>query len=242
MKSIVIVGATSGLGRQTALLYIARGLRVGVAGRNEKALEELRRIAPDRVTTEVIDVTSDTAAEALRALVQRMGGTKTILLSSGIGFTNLELDERKELQSVETNALGFTRMILAAVDIFRSQGGGHICAITSVARTKGIGAAAAYSATKRYQSTYIDALAQNSRMEHLGIRFTEIRPGFAATALLDKTKSYPMLMSPDFVAHQIVDAIDHRRRVKTIDYRYAILVFFWRLIPRCVWERLNIKN
>ena len=163
------------------------------------------------------------------------------LLSSGIGKQNPTLEADIELKTVQTNVDGFTRMVIAAFSFFKQQGGGHIAVISSIAGTKGLGMAAAYSATKRFQSTYIDALAQLSRMEHLHICFTDIRPGFVATALL-KDDNYPMLMKAGDVARQIVRALDSKKRVIVIDGRYRLLVFFWRLIPNWIWERLPIKK
>ena len=127
------------------------------------------------------------------------------------------------------------------IDYFRRQGGGHLAAISSIAGTKGLGAAAAYSASKRYQNTYLDALAQLSRMQRLDIRITDIRPGFVDTPLLREGK-YPMLMRPEKVAARIVRALEQRKRRIVIDRRYAVLVFFWRLIPEWLWERLPIRT
>ena len=93
-------------------------------------------------------------------------------------------------------------MVTAAFGWFRSHGGGHIAVISSVAGTRGLGSAPAYSATKRMQNTYIDALAQLARMEKLAIRFTDIRPGFVATPLLSGD-DYPLLMQPGPVARRI---------------------------------------
>lgn len=107
--------------------------------------------------------------------------------------------------------------------------------------TKGLGVAPAYSATKRFQNTYIEALAQLARMQHLDIHFTDIRPGFVATDLL-KSGKYPMLMKADRVAQHIIKALREKRRVVVIDGRYRVLVFFWRMIPRWLWERLPITN
>ena len=111
------------------------------------------------------------------------------------------------------------------------QGKGHIAVISSIAGTKGLGIAPAYSATKRFRNTYIDALEQLSRMHHLHISFTDI-PGFVATGLLNDGKHYPMLMSPKTVAAHIVRAIHRKQRIAVIDWRYRLLVFFWKLIPR----------
>ena len=123
------------------------------------------------------------------------------------------------------------RMVTAAFRYFARQGNGHIAVISSIAGTKGLGAAPAYSATKRFQNTYLDALEQLACMQHLSIRFTDIRPGFVATGLLNDGKHYPMLMNTAYVARKIVSALHHRRRIAVIDWRYRIMVFFWKLIP-----------
>ena len=136
---------------------------------------------------------------------------------------------------------GFTQMVDYAWAYFKGQGGGHIAVISSIAGTKGLGAAPSYSASKRFQNTYIESLSQLARMQKLPITFTDIRPGFVKTDLL-KSDHYPLLMQPDKVARQIVSALMKRKRCVIIDWRYRLLVFFWRLLPSALWERLPIHN
>lgn len=241
MKKVIIIGATSGIGEEIAKIYIAQGWQVGIAGRREEALTVLAATAPAQVKTQVIDVTSADAPEQLKSLIEKLGGMDLFLLSSGIGSQNVKLEPEIELNTARTNVEGFIRMVTAAYRFFKEQGSGHLAVISSVAGTKGLGSAPAYSATKRFQNTYIDALAQLARMERLSIQFTDIRPGFVATALL-KNRKYPLLMRADSTAQHIVQALTNKKRVAIIDTRYAILVFFWQLIPRWVWERLPIRN
>lgn len=240
-QRIIIIGATSGIGREVANLYIAQGWQVGVAGRRAAELESLRQTAPDQVYTQVIDVTTDDAEQKLQSLIGQMGSMDIFLLSSGIGKQNYALQSEIELATAATNVAGFIRMTNAAYHYFEQQGYGHIAVISSIAGTKGLGAASAYSATKCFQNTYIDALDQLARMNKLNISFTDIRPGFVATPLL-KDDSYPMLMKATDVAKDIVKAISKKKRVAIIDWKYRILVFFWRLIPRWIWVRLPIRN
>lgn len=241
MKKVIIIGATSGIGEEIAKIYIAQGWQVGIAGRCEEALTALAATAPAQVKTQVIDVTSADAPEQLQSLIEKLGGMDLFLLSSGIGSQNVKLEPEIELNTARTNVEGFIRMVTTAYRFFKEQGSGHLAVISSVAGTKGLGSAPAYSATKRFQNTYIDALAQLARMERLSIQFTDIRPGFVATALL-KNRKYPLLMRADSTAQHIVKALTNKKRVAIIDTRYAILVFFWQLIPRWVWERLPIRN
>ena len=241
-KKGIIIGATSGIGREVALVYIAQGWTVGAAGRREAELESLRAMAPEQVFTQVLDVTKDDAAEHLQALINKVGGMDLFLLSSGIGKQNYTLETEIELATAATNVDGFIRMTNAAYHYFEKQGHGHLAVISSIAGTKGLGAAAAYSATKGFQHMYIDALDQLSRMQKLNISFTDIRPGFVATPLLKSSKRYPMLMHAPIVALDIVDALKRKKRVAIIDWRFRLLVGFWRLIPKWIWLRLPIRN
>lgn len=241
MKRAIIIGATSGIGQEVAKLLIQQGWQIGIAGRRENALQQMKTISPNQVEIEKLDVTKEDATLHLHRLIEKLGGMDLFFLSSGIGYQNPDLNPEVELNTASTNVEGFIRMVAAAFSYFKENKGGHIAVISSIAGTKGLGIAPAYSATKRFQNTYVDALAQLSKMQHLNILFTDIRPGFVATDLL-KNGKYPMLMQADRVAQQIIRALNKKKRVVVIDVRYRILVFFWRMIPRWLWERLPIKN
>ncbi len=241
MKRIVIVGATSGIGRATAHCFLQAGWMIGVAGRREEALEAMRRSAPGRVFVQRIDVTDEEAPQHLLRLIEQMGGMDVFLLSSGVGWQNPGLLPAIELQTAATNVSGFVRMVDAAYHYFARQGKGHIAVISSVAGTRGLGAAPAYSATKRFQNTYIDALDQLARLNGLPLAFTDIRPGFVATPLL-KGDTYPLTMRVEKVAMHIFRGIGRKKRVVVIDARYRVLVFFWRLVPRWLWVRLPVRS
>ena len=241
-KKVIIIGATSGLGREVALIYIAKGWKVGVAGRREAELEALRAAYPEQVSAQSLDVTHEDAPEKLHALIEQVGSMDVFLLSSGIGKQNYTLETGLELATAATNVEGFIRMTNAAYHYFEKQGHGHLAVISSIAGTKGLGAAAAYSATKGFQNIYMDALDQLARMQKLNIRFTDIRPGFVATPLLTSSKKYPMLMDAPVVALDIVSAIEKKKRVAIIDWKFRLLVGFWRLIPKWIWLRLPVRN
>lgn len=242
MKRAIIIGATSGIGQEVAKNLLAEGWHIGVAGRRLELLESFQRMAPERTEIQQLDVTQEDAPEKLRALIGRLGGMDLFFLSSGIGFQNTKLDMTVELNTAHTNVEGFIRMTNCAFSYFKEKGEGHLAVLSSIAGTKGLGVAPAYSATKRFQNTYIDALEQLAHMQKLNIRFTDIRPGFVATALLNDGKHYPMLMRADRVGSIIMKALQRRKRVAVIDTRYRILVFFWRLIPRWLWKRLPIRT
>lgn len=236
----VIVGASSGIGKEVAKLLLKDGWRLGVAARREEPLLELKQTAPEQVEVMTLDVTLPNAGERLLQLIDNLGGMQLYFHASGVGWQNRNLEEEIELDTMQTNAAGFARMVGTAYRYFAEKGEGHIAAITSIAGTKGLGPAPAYSATKALQSTYLEALEQQAHQRGLKIRFTDIRPGFVKTPLLGDAADYPMLMSVEKVARSIVRAIYKHKHVRVIDYRYRILVFFWKLIPRFIWRKVKI--
>lgn len=281
-KKAIVMGATSGIGMEVASLLAQRGWQVGIAGRRVERLEEVKRNTNQIISEKTkvsqkgnisegvkasrgeiicyqqIDVTSADAPTLLQKLIEKLGGMDLYFHSSGIGWQNNSLDFEKEMKTVETNGLGFVRMVDTAFNWFAQQsqeqepGQGQrqgkdrscetyrIACITSIAGTKGLGAAPAYSATKRFQNHYLECLTQQAHMRHLPIAITDIRPGFVKTDLIAGS-NYPLQLTPQEVAQQIVNAIERRKTVKTIDWKYSILVSLWRMIPRCIWTRLTIK-
>jgi short-subunit dehydrogenase len=234
-KRAIVVGASSGIGQEVAKRLIGQGWTVGVGARRVERMQDMGAAAVERS-----DVTSSEAPEALERLIRQTGGIDLFFYASGIGKQNRELGEDIELATMQTNGVGFTRMIGAAYRFFARQGHGHIAAITSIAGTKGLGPAPAYSATKALQANYLEALEQQARQRHLPIHILDIRPGFVDTALLNDDFPYPMLMRPEAVARDIVSSIKRRRHVRTIDWRYRLLTAGWRLVPRWLWRRIKL--
>jgi short-subunit dehydrogenase len=240
MKRVVIIGSSSGMGLEVAKLLLADGCMLGVAARREDRLQALKQLAPDRVETMMIDVTAEDAATRLRELIGRLGGMDLFFYASGIGKQNRTLTPEIELNTVNTNGMGFTRMIGEAYRYFAERGEGHIAAITSIAGTKGLGPAPSYSATKAMQNVYLQALEQQANTRGLKISFTDIRPGFVDTDLLAGDFHYPMMLKPDKVARHIVKALKNKRHIKVIDWKYAVLTALWRRLPRPLWRHLKL--
>lgn len=244
MKRIAIIGASSGLGYGIAGLMAQKGWKIGVAARRQQPLQQLKEQYPDNiVASETIDVTQPDAPQKLMNLVSQMGGVDTIFLVSGVGKQNPNLEIDNDVITAQTNVVGFIQIVNTAYAYFRDNGiKGHIAVVSSIAGTKGLGIAASYSATKRFQNTYIDAVEQMARMEGVDVKFTDIRPGFVATPLLNGDKSFPMIMSTEYAVPRMVKAILKKKRVSIIDWRWAMLVVLWRMIPRWLWKRLPVKN
>ena len=245
-KRIIIIGASSGLGKAITYQFASMGWTIGIAARRTDILEEMQQQYPQAiVATQQIDITAPNAGDQLLSLIEKIGGIDILLLSSGVGAQNPSLNIETELNTVKTNTLGFSHIVDTAFNYFRNrslnESPGQIAVISSIAGTMGLGIAPSYSATKRYQRHYIDALEQLAHFEKVNVKFTDIRPGFVDTPLLNNCHKFPMLMSVEYATPRIVKAILKKKRVSIIDWRWRIVVAFWQLIPRCIWRYIPAK-
>jgi len=250
MKAIII-GATSGIGKEIAVRLVGQGWKVALTGRRMERLQVLRQeLGEGNVSVARMDVTEPEALEVLDNLIGSFGLPDLFLYVSGVGYQNRELDIEKEVCMVRTNCEGMVKLVDRFIHHVRShperydpQHKAQVAVVSSVAGTAGLGVAPAYSATKSMQSTYISALVQLSRMEKIPVIFTDIRPGFVKTEFLNPEKHYPMTMTPQQAADHILKGLSRRKRIIIFDWRFRVLVFIWRLIPRCIWERIPlVKN
>ena len=256
-RRAIVMGATSGIGHEVARQLAAKGYEVGIAGRRTERLAEMAQATPGIVAYRQIDVTCDDAPEQLQKLIAELGGMDLYFHSSGIGWENVLLDTEKEMKTVETNGVGFVRMVTAAFNWFARNRNGRnaacgdnsktasnnarIACITSIARTRGLGAAPAYSASKRFTSHYLESLCQLTAIRNIrNIHISDIRPGFVKTPMIEGS-NFPMQLDVRKVSVSIVNGLERRKPVITVNWFYRLLVFFWQMTPRFIWIRMSIK-
>ena len=242
MKKIIIVGASSGMGMRVATDFARLGWRVGIAARREDRLKEVKALYPDRIEYMAIDVTAPDAVDRFYKLIELIDGMDYLLYAAGCGWRNPDLDAARDEQTIAVNVLGFTKIANAAYKYYKQTANlhrGHIAVITSVAGTKGIGVSATYSASKRYQWTYLQALDQLAHQQHVNVSITDIRPGFVNTPLLVGNRTYPLEMSVDYIAPRLEKAILKAPRIKVIDSRWAVVTALWKMVPDCCWRHIQ---
>ncbi len=244
MKKAIVVGASSGIGEQVAYLLLQEGYSLGIAARRVERLKEIQnKYGAERVKIIDLNVQKEEASKKLNDLINDLGGMDLYFHASGIGCQNIDLVSETEVEITKTNCEGFVRLVTFAFNWFyENKKQGHIAVISSIAGTKGLGVSPAYSATKAMQNTYIQSLCQLSKIKKADISFTDIRPGFVETDLLNKSKHYPFLMKKEKCAKQIIKALKRKKRILIIDWKFRLVVLLWRLIPSYIWERIIVKN
>ena len=189
-QRIFISGASSGLGEGMARRFAASGRDLALAARRLDRLEalekELLAAHPGiRVVVAAMDVDDpDSVAAVLPDLADRLGGLDRVIVNAGIGRGASIGTGRAEANraTLLTNVLGSHAQCEAAMELFRTQGAGHLVLISSVASVRGMrGSRTAYGASK----AALNALAEGIRSDVHGsqIRISTILPGFIATDL-----------------------------------------------------------
>lgn len=239
-QTAVIIGASSGIGEALAHQLNREGWRLGLLARRLDRLEALRQtLAPETVVRR-IDVTHGDAAAILEELLDELHGADLVIISAGTGHLNRDLHLELDLDTVTTNVLGFMTMAQVAMRHFLRRGRGHLVGISSVAALRGDGDGATYSASKAFQSVYLDGLRDLVRHRGLpiAIAVTEVQPGFVDTAMMKTERPLPavvrwlLVASPEMAAQQIVRAIRKRAKHAYITRRYALVAFILKLLPR----------
>ena len=223
MPRAVIIGATSGIGYALAFELARRGYALGLAGRRTEILEEMQRALPGSVIRR-IDVADTATAEAeLGALVDALGGLDLLVISSGIGRPNPELEYAKEAEIIAVNVSGFTAMADAGFRYFRRQGHGRLVGLSSIAGIRGSRYAPAYGASKAFEINYLEALHNYARFLKLrDITVTTILPGFVDTPMTRGQQGMFWVAPAEKAARQIVDAIERKARVAYITRRWGV--------------------
>ncbi len=240
VKKAIIVGASSGIGKGLAELLVKNGYIVGITGRREALLNELKSTAPNSYIVKCFDIDDYLNIETnLNELANELGDVDLFILSSGTGKRNPELELSYEVMTFNTNIAGFTSAINWAYKYFERRGGGSLSAITSIAGLRGFSMSPSYSASKSYQIKYIEALRQKSRCDGRKILVTDIRPGFVDTAMGNGDGAF-WIAPVEKSSVQILSAIRKGKGVVYITKRWFFVALFLKIIPNSIFERVRL--
>jgi short-subunit dehydrogenase len=232
MKRVIIIGASSGIGKELAKLYAAENSVLGIAARRLSLLEELQKELGGKVYLSRMDVSKpEEAVLKLKELIEAMGGLDLLVICSGTGHINPELLWEYERDTIDINVLGFTALACAAMQYFIQQGSGHIAAISSIAALRGSVACPAYNASKAYMSNYLEGLSCKARAYGKAIAITDIKPGFVDTAMAQGERLF-WVAPAQKAAEQIYGIIRRRRLSEYVTKRWGLIAFLFTIIPR----------
>jgi len=238
MKKCIIIGATSGIGRELARLYASNGYLVGITGRRENLLSKLAEENSESFKIKSFDISiPNNSHKNLNELVEELGGLDLIVINSGTGNGNDNLDFEIEKETIMTNVLGTTEISGWAFNYFRKQGHGQIAIVTSIAGMRGGRFAPAYSASKAFLINYTEGLRQKAKNLKLPVYVTDIRPGFVDTAMA-KSENKFWVATPRKAAMQIYAALKRKKKIAYITKRWIIAAYILKLLPKWIFDRI----
>ena len=235
---IIIVGATSGIGRRMAELYAAKGHKVGITGRRNELLNEIQQQFQTLIETECFDVRGNENILKLESLVNKLGGLDILVYSSGIGEPSKELDWQLDKMTVDINVNGFIEISNWAFNYFVKQGHGRLATLSSVASHRGNSWAPAYSASKAFQSYYFEGLAIKAFRMKKNISITTIEPGFVKTKMAKGNKLF-WTVPLEKASLQIIEAIEIKKRRVYISKRWWLVGKLMKLLPFWLYKKLG---
>lgn len=234
---IIIIGATSGIGRGLAELYASKNITVGITGRRIELLEEIKNSNPKLFYIKCFDLQNTGSVEHnLNELAEEMQGLDILIISSGTGEVNENLSFDVENNILKTNINGFTCAADWGYNYFKKQGFGQIVGITSVAGLRGSRFATAYGATKSFQMKYLESLRQKSFHTKSNIIVTDIRPGFVDTAMAKSEHKF-WVATVAKASKQIYKAISKKKDIAYVTKRWRYVAIIFRLIPNFIYKK-----
>src|ERR1035437_1782768 len=203
---VIIIGATSGIGRELATIYAKKGYFVGITGRRNELLLSLQNKFPKNIVTECFDVTQKENIPHLQTLIQ--------------------------------NVDGFVEIICYAFNYLVNQGYGQIACTSSIASTRGNSMAPAYSASKAFESIYMEGLYYKAKKLKKNIVITDIQPGFVDTGLAKGNGKF-WIATPQKAAMQMYQAIKKKRKRAYITKRWWIIATLLKWMPDFLYKKIG---
>ena len=233
IKRAIIVGSSSGIGKEMALCLANQGWIVAALGRRKQLLDELSLKNKNIVSYEFDINETEIIQEKLHKIVDDIGGLNLFIISAGVGFINSELDFSIEQQTIKTNVEGFTKLMGWCYEFFRIKGCGQIAAITSVSGLLEGVDGPSYSATKAYQINYIKTIRKMAKRACPKLVVTELRPGSVDTDMM-KGEGHFWISKPEKAAELACKAIMKKKNLQYISGKWRIIGVLLRFMS--LWE------
>jgi len=237
-QKIIIIGSTSGIGRELARLYALNGFRVGVTGRRMNLLLSLQEEFPQNIFIECFDVTGKENIPHFQSLIEKLDGLDILIYNSGYGEPSKDLDWEIENRTTAINVYGFVEIVCYGFNYFINQGYGQIACTSSVASVRGNSMAPAYSAGKAFESTYMEGLYLKAKRLKKNIAVTDIQPGFVDTHLAKGDGKF-WVAPVKKAAAQNLQAIQKKKKRAYITKRWAIIAWLLKNIPGFIYNRFG---
>ena len=242
-KTVVITGASSGIGEALAVELGRRGAAVGLLARRGEVLREVAgkiEAAGGRAAAVAADVREAGEVKAAVAkVVARFGRVDILIANAGKGETTLarQFDIETVTQVFSVNLLGAMNSVAAVLPEMLARGSGQIVAVSSLAAYRGFPGSGAYCASKAALSTFFESLRVELRASNIYV--TTIHPGFIDTPMTrGRHQKMPFLQDADRAARLMLGAVEARRRTYAFPWQLAAIARVGRWLPAAIYDRM----
>jgi short-subunit dehydrogenase len=241
VKSLVITGASSGLGLALARHYLERGATVAAFARRGELLQDLAAEFPEQVFCYALDVRDSRALQlAANDFIARAGVPDVVIANAGVSVGTLT-EDAEDLdafqQVMDINVLGMVKTFQPFVAAMRTAQQGSLVGIASVAGFRGLPGASAYSASKAAAISYLESL--RVELHGSGVKVVTICPGYISTPMTsDNPYSMPFILDADDAAKRMAHAIDRQTAFTVIPWQMALVGCVLKLLPNRLYDGL----
>lgn len=243
IQTVLITGASSGIGREMAVWWARKGCRVYAAARRKGRLEALAAEIPGRIEPVILDV-SDTAAvvERVRAIDRACGGLDAVVANAGVSeHAPADLAGWEPVERVlRVNVLGAAATLSAVAPAMAARGRGRLAAVSSAACHVPLGVNGAYAASKAFLSMFVRSMAVD--MRGTGVSVTLVEPGFVRSEMTARQKHTPLIVEADRAADRFCRAIERGDRLVRYPKIHSAAAIAAGHLPAWALERIGRRT
>ncbi|MFC6439272.1 SDR family oxidoreductase [Bowmanella sp. JS7-9] len=246
-QSILITGASSGLGRGMAIEFAKLGRDLALCARRTERLEDLKAqlldINPNiKVLVKALDVNQhEDVFRVFREFQQEFGKLDRVIVNAGMG-KGASVGTgyfHANKQTAETNFVAALAQCEAAMEIFREQNAGHLVTISSISAVRGFRRAmTVYAATK----AALTSMSEGMRIDvaNTPIRVTCIHPGFIRSEINEKVEKVPFIVDTETGCKAMVGAIEKEKANAYVpSWPWALLHWVLRIAPDSMIRKMS---
>ncbi len=241
-KTIWITGASSGIGKGTAMKFAAEGWKVIISARRTELLNELSK--NENIYSYPLDVTSAVnAKEVFNNIINDHGNVNLCIFSSGTyeRKSEKELNVENIKHVMEVNFIGVINCVSAVEKYYKTKNNGHIAIVSSPVGYRGLPKSSGYTPSKAALNNFTQGIYFD--FKKFNIKVTLITPGFIKTALTDKNEfKMPFLKSTKYAANEIFDGLTKNNNFEIIfPYQIKLIYKLIQILPNKIYNYLISK-
>lgn len=244
VKSVVISGASSGIGLALARHYLERGATVAVFARRGELLQTLSAEFPNKVFCYTLDVRDASAIrDAAGDFMARVGVPDIVIANAGVSrgtLTEYVEDEEVFQNVMDINVLGMVKTFQPFLSAMREAKQGTLVGIASVAGFRGLPGSGAYSASKAAAISYLESL--RVEMHGSGVKVVTLCPGYIKTPMTE-VNNYPMpfILEADEAAKRMARAVESGKSFAVVPWQMGLVGWLMKRLPNWLYDKAFSK-